>query len=85
MNANRKYAYVTQASSDYSRELSQRVERLELLRCDARANHDPIRIAFIELQIKNTLLEWCDSFVADDVASDREDFRVCRSPSRTVN
>ena len=77
MNADRKNIFVTPTPSAYSRELSQRVKRLEFLRSDACAHRDRVRIAFIDRQIKNTILAWCDSFVMDIDASARGELKVC--------
>ena len=63
MNANRKCSFMARTSGDQSRELSKRVERLEVLRSAACQQRDRARIAFIDRLIKNTILEWCDSFV----------------------
>ncbi len=91
MNADRKRTFVAPTPSASSRELSQRVKRLEFLRSDAHAHRDRVRIAFIDRQIKNTILEWCDSFVTDIDTSTRHEpsacseLRVCQSPSSSVN
>ena len=85
MNADRKSTFVAPTPSAYSRELTQRVERLEVLRTDACKQGDWMRIAFIERQIKNTLLEWCDSFAIDIDASDCSELKVCHSPSLAIN
>lgn len=63
MNADRKNTVVAPTPSGYLRELSQRVKRLEFLRTDACAHRDRLRVALIDMQIKNTVLEWCDTFV----------------------
>ena len=65
MNADRKNPAIAPTPSIFSRALSQRVKRLEFLRSDACVQGDWTRIAFIDRQIKNTILEWCDSFVMD--------------------
>ena len=65
MNADRKRTFVAPTPSAYSRELSQRVTRLEFHRSTAYAHRDRVLVAFIDRQIKNTILEWCDSFVTD--------------------
>jgi len=69
MNGDRQSTFIAPAQSIYLRELSQRVERLEFLRSDACARRDRIRVVFIDRLIKNTVLEWCDSFVMDIDAS----------------
>lgn len=71
MNADRKNTVVASTPSGYLRELSQRVQRLEFLRTDAYAHRDRVRIALIDRQIKNTVLEWCDAFVRGIDASAR--------------
>ena len=80
MNATRKNTFAVSTQGEYSRELSERVKRLELLRVDACAHRDRVRVAFIDRQIQNTVLEWCDSYVTDFDAR-----AVCRSPSSTMN
>ena len=65
MNAHGKSTFVAPTASAYSRELSQRVARLEFHRYAACAHRDRVLVAFIDRQIKNTILEWCDSFVVD--------------------
>ena len=85
MNADRKSTFVAPTPSAYSHELSQRVERLELLRTDACKQGDWVRIAFIDRQIKHTLLEWCDSFAFDIDASAVGEIKVCQSPSFSLN
>jgi hypothetical protein len=85
MNADRKRTFASPTSSAYSHELTQRVKRLEVLRSDACAHRDAIRIAFIDRQIKNAILEWCDSYVMAIDAPSRREFQVCRSPSAKLN
>jgi hypothetical protein len=63
MNAYRTSTFTAPTLRAYSHELSQRANRLELLRRDACAHREAIRVAFIDRQIKNTILEWCDSYV----------------------
>ena len=65
MNANRISTFVTPIPSAFSRMLSRRVKRLEFLRYDACAHRDRLRIALIDRLIKDTILEWCDSFIFD--------------------
>lgn len=71
MNAGGKNTFVAPTPSGYLRELSQRVKRLEFLRADACAQRDRVRVALIDRQIKNTTLEWCDTFVMSIDASAR--------------
>jgi hypothetical protein len=85
MNADRKSTFAAPTLSAYSHELSQRANRLELLRSDACAHRDVVRVAFIDRQIKNTILEWCDSYVMAIDAPARNEIQVCRSPYATVN
>ena len=85
MNADRKRTFATPTLNAYSYELSQRVKRLELLRNEACANRDVVRIAFIDRQIKNTVLEWCDSYSMGIDAPASIELQVCRSPSAVVN
>jgi len=63
MNTDRKSTIVAPTLSSYLRELNQRVKRLEFLRTDACADRDRVLVALIDRQIKNILMEWCDSFV----------------------
>jgi hypothetical protein len=63
MNADARTAFVEPTPRAYSRELSQRVKRLEFLRTDACAHRDRGRIALIDRQIRNAVLQWCDSYV----------------------
>lgn len=85
MNADRKRDFNATTQSGYYRELTERVKRLEVLRVDACTHRDQVRVAFIDRQIKNTVLEWCDSYVMDVEASAPSTLKICRSPSGAVN
>ncbi len=63
MNADLKSIFVSPTPSGYLCALNQRVKRLEFLRTDACAHRDRVRLGLIDRQIKNTILEWCDSYV----------------------
>jgi hypothetical protein len=85
MNANERTTFVEATPRAHSRELTQRVERLELLRVDACANCDRGRVALIDQQIRHAVLQWCDSYVMDIDAPARSELKACRLPISAVN
>jgi hypothetical protein len=85
MNADEKNTFAELTPRPPSRELSQRVKRLEFLRTDACAHRDRVRVSLIDQQIKSAILQWCDSYVMDIEVSDRSGLKGCQSPISTVN
>ena len=85
MNTNERTTFVEATPRADSRELTQRVERLELLRVDACANRDRGRVSLIDQQIRYAVLQWCDSYVMDNDAPARIERKVRQLPIATVN
>jgi hypothetical protein len=85
MNADERTTFVEATPRTHSRELSQRVKRLEFLRTDACAHRDRIRVSLIDRQINNAILEWCDSYVMDIDAPARNEIKICNLPISAVN
>ena len=76
MNADDRTTFAEPTLRAHSRELSQRVKRLEFLRTDACAHRDRVRVSLIDRQIRNALLQWCDSYVMDIDASARSGLKA---------
>jgi hypothetical protein len=85
MNTNERTTFVEATPRAHSRELTQRVERLELLRVDACAHRDRARVSLIDQQIRHAVLQWCDSYVMDTDTPARIERKVRQSPVATIN
>ena len=65
LNAQKLERHTTLYPTEYSVELRQRVERLELARADAWAQHDREAVEKIDQEIKQVIVAWTDSFIGD--------------------